>query len=170
MAGEMAGPQRDEIMAYAEEYMSFLNAAKTEREAVKVIRRMAEERGFEEISKKESLKPGIASTASIKTNPCFCSHRRGSVDLGISRCRSSYRRPRWIWKQNPLYEDSGFALFKTHYYGGIKISVDDDPSGSPRRRGSHRRNKKIDICIGEDESDPVFLVTDLLPHLSAARM
>lgn len=67
----VSGPQRDEIMAYAEEYMSFLNAAKTEREAVKVIRRMAEERGFEEISKKESLKPGIASTASIKTNPCF---------------------------------------------------------------------------------------------------
>mgnify|MGYP001158798120 FL=1 len=164
----VSGPQRDEIMAYAEEYMSFLNAAKTEREAVKVIRRMAEERGFEEISKKESLKPGDRVYGVNKDKSMFLAViGEEALTSGFHAVGAHIDAPRLDLKQNPLYEDSGFALFKTHYYGGIKKYQWTTIPLALHGVVVLTDGTKIDICIGEDESDPVFLVTDLLPHLSA---
>lgn len=167
----VSGPQRDEIMAYAEEYMSFLNAAKTEREAVKVIRRMAEERGFEEISKKESLKPGDRVYGVNKDKSMFLAViGEEALTSGFHAVGAHIDAPRLDLKQNPLYEDSGFALFKTHYYGGIKkyqwVAIPLALHGVIVRK----TGEKVIINIGEDENDPVFCISDLLVHLAQEQM
>lgn len=163
--------EREAIFNLSKKYMNFLNVAKTEREFIKQARKMADENGYRDIIEFDSLKPGdkvyfinrekSMYLAIIGENP---------VEEGLHIIGSHVDSPRLDLKPNPLYEDTGLAYFKTHYYGGIKKyqwttiplsmhGVIVKPSG-----------EKIEINIGEDENDPIFTITDLLPHLAQDQM
>lgn len=157
-----------EIQEFSNGYMSFLDAAKTEREAVSEVVRLAEAQGFKSVDSTEELKPGDR-VYGINHNKSIYLAVIGNSPItdGFNAIGAHIDAPRLDLKQNPLYEDSDLALLKTHYYGGIKkyqwtavplalhgvVALTD---GSVKK-----------INIGEAEGDPVFLVTDLLPHLAA---
>ena len=159
---------RKTIMEYAEEYMEFLDMAKTEREAVEVSRDLAVSCGFRDIDTVERLQPG---------DKVFGINREKSVYLavigreplteGFQAVGAHIDAPRLDLKQNPLYEDSGLALLKTHYYGGIKKYQWTTIPLALHGVVVLTDGTTVRVNIGEDPEDPVFLVTDLLPHLSA---
>ena len=159
---------RETIMEYAEEYMEFLDMAKTEREAVEVTRDLAVSCGFRDIDTVERLQPG---------DKVFGINREKSVYLavigreplteGFQAVGAHIDAPRLDLKQNPLYEDSGLALLKTHYYGGIKKYQWTTIPLALHGVVVLTDGTTVRVNIGEDPEDPVFLVTDLLPHLSA---
>jgi aspartyl aminopeptidase len=156
--------ERQAIMAYAERYKKFLNAAKTEREAVKEIERQARAQGFVPLA--EST-PGA---------PWFYNYKGKTIALGVSGGRpltdgirligAHIDSPRLDLKQHPLYEETDLVFFKTHYYGGIKKY-----QWLARPLALHgvvlkADGSAVEFRVGEEDSDPVFTVLDLLPHLA----
>lgn len=158
----------ENVMAYSDEYMDFLNKGKTERQCVKEIENLAIKKGFKKIEEVSEVKPG---------DKIYCINRNKNIALfiigkqdiekGLKIIGSHIDSPRLDLKPNPLYEDDNMGYFKTHYYGGIKkyqwvtiplalygVVVLNDGSS-------------VEISIGDEEDDPVFCVTDLLPHLAA---
>lgn len=156
---------------FAEGYKKFLNTSKTEREAVQETLKILNENGFVEYKKGMELKAGdriyrnnrgkSVIMAVIGTAP---------IEEGVRLCAAHIDSPRLDLKQNPLYEDNGFALFKTHYYGGIKKYQWTAIPLSLHGVVVKADGSKITVNIGEDENDPVFCVTDLLPHLANEQM
>ena len=151
---------------FAEPYKKYLDDAKTEREAVTASIKIAEEAGFVPYSFGMKVKPGDRYYFDNRGKNLFLfSIGSESVENGIRISASHIDSPRIDLKQNPLYEDNGMAFFKTHYYGGILKyqwmatplalhGVVALPSG-----------ELLNVAIGEDDSDPVFYINDLLPHL-----
>ncbi len=157
--------------AYCEGYKHYLDCAKTEREAVTEAIRLAEEQGFCAYRRGMTLAEGdkvyynnrgkSLFLAVIGTNP---------MAEGVSIAAAHIDSPRLDLKPNPLYEDQGFAYFDTHYYGGIKkyqwVAMPLSLHGVlVKKDGS-----AVTVAIGDQEQDPVFCVTDLLPHLAADQM
>lgn len=157
--------------SFCEEYKKFLDGAKTEREAVKTAISLLESRGFKEFKKGMKLSAGdkiyrnnrgkAILTAVIGSEP---------ISAGVRLCAAHIDSPRLDMKQNPIYEDNEIALFKTHYYGGIKkyqwTAIPLSLHGViVRSDGS-----EVTVNIGDDDCDPVFCVTDLLPHLATEQM
>ncbi len=162
----------EKIYAYAEGYKAFLDAAKTEREAVREGIRMAEAAGFLPYVLGDSLKAGDLRYYNNRDKSLFL-FRVGSRDVekeGIRILAAHIDSPRLDLKQNPLYEDSGLAFFKTHYYGGIKKYQWTAIPLALHGVVITADGKSVDIVIGEDDSDPVFYITDLLPHLAQDQM
>ncbi len=162
----------EKIYAYAEGYKAFLDAAKTEREAVCEGIRMAEAAGFSAYTLGDQLKSGDLRYYNNRDKSLFL-FRIGTRDMekdGIRILAAHIDSPRLDLKQNPLYEDSGLAFFKTHYYGGIKkyqwTAIPLALHGVVIKADGER----VDIVIGEDDRDPVFYITDLLPHLAQDQM
>ena len=163
--------QKSEMFKFADEYMNFLNNGKTEREIVENAEKMLRENGFVSINEKEELKPGDKIYYVNRGKSIYISIiGNEKLENGLNIIGAHVDSPRLDLKPNPLYEDGGFALLKTHYYGGIKKyqwttiplaihGVIVKPDGT-----------KIKINIGEDESDPIFTITDLLPHLAQEQM
>lgn len=150
----------------AEEYKQFLNLAKTEREAVRVGIKIAETNGFKNIINVKSLKPGDKVYAVNRDkNLALIKIGQESFSAGLKIIMSHIDSPRLDLKVMPLYEDENLAFFKTHYYGGIKKY--QWPTISLALHGVIylANGKKVEINIGEKENDPVFMITDLLPHL-----
>lgn len=153
------------------DYRAFLDAGKTERECVSEIIRQAEAKGYRNLYTAESLKPGdkVYAAWMEKSIALF---RVGTEPLenGMNILGAHIDSPRLDLKQNPLYEESGLAYFDTHYYGGIKkyqwVTVPLAIHGVVVRRDGTRET----VSIGEQETDPVFAVTDLLVHLSSKQM
>ena len=153
---------------YAKGYMSFLDNAKTEREAVVQAVAMAKEAGFTEYVFGEKLKAG--------DKKYFVNHKKsiflfsiGTNDLntdGIRIVAAHIDSPRLDLKQVPMYEDSNMAFLKTHYYGGIKKYQWTAIPLALHGVVIKNDGTSVDICIGEDESDPIFYINDLLPHLA----
>ena len=160
--------ERRIALNFAEEYIHFLNRAKTEREAVSVVREMAESAGFQPLEKMESLNAGDKVYTINKGKSMFLAVI-GSQDLtqGARVIGAHLDSPRLDLKQIPLYEDGQLALFKTHYYGGIKKYQWTAIPLSLHGIVVKDTGETVHICIGEDEKDPVFTITDLLPHLGA---
>ena len=156
------------IMDYSKGYMNFLDAAKTEREAVKEVVRIARDNGFKDITECNELKAGDR-VYGVNRNKSLYLAVIGNKPLtdGFGAVGAHIDAPRLDLKQNPLYEDTGLALFKTHYYGGIKKYQWTTIPLALHGVVALTDGTVVDICIGEDEDDPVFLITDLLPHLSA---
>ncbi|MBU1389453.1 MAG: aminopeptidase [Proteobacteria bacterium] len=162
--------QKSQVSVFNENYKTFLNAAKTEREAAAQIIKRAEEKGFVDIetllTKKSSKQQKIYK---IFQGRCVALAVLGKQDLasGANIIASHIDSPRLDLKQNPVYEDLSMSLLKTHYYGGIRkyhwLAVPLALHGTVITA----ENKRIDITIGEHPDDPVFTVTDLLPHLAA---
>lgn len=161
--------QYKEIFEYSDRYKNFLDKSKTEREATKFIIEEAEKRGY--VSLEEALKRDIKSGDKIYLN----NHNKSCVlfvigkeelENGMNIVGSHIDCPRLDLKQRPLYEDSDLALFKTHYYGGVKKY--QWPTIPLALHGViiTQDGEKKEIAIGEKADDPVFFINDLLPHLS----
>lgn len=159
------------VEAYGEGYKDFLNRAKTEREAVCEAVRMAEENGFVPFVRGMALKAG---------DRVYCNNRGKAVilavigekpiDEGVSIAAAHIDSPRLDLKPNPLYEDHGFAYFDTHYYGGIKKYQWTAIPLALHGAVVCRDGSVVTVTVGEEAGDPVFCITDLLPHLGAAQM
>ena len=152
------------VFGFDKEYQHFLNKAKTEREAVKIISEIALKNGFS---------PNPPSTHPIKLVKTFqeklialsISGRKG-INEGINLIISHLDSPRLDLKQNPLYEEVDLAFMKTHYYGGIKKFQWLTRPLAIHGKVIRSDGSSLDIVVGEDDSDPVFTVADILPHLA----
>ncbi len=156
------------IFAYAKEYMAFLNAAKTEREAVEEGVHLAEENGFTPFSFGERLVSGDRRYYNNRGKNLFLI-QKGSLPLdrdGVRILAAHIDSPRIDLKQNPLYEDGNMAFFKTHYYGGIRKYQWTAIPLALHGVVVTRDGREITVTIGEREEDPVFYINDLLPHLA----
>ena len=112
---------KDEVYSYCTEYMNFLNRSKTEREIIKSSKELAEKNGFKSIQSYETLKAGDKVYYNNRDKSMYLAViGEDPIEKGINIIGSHADSPRLDLKPNPLYEDSGFAYFKTHYYGGIK--------------------------------------------------
>ncbi|MDG6221368.1 MAG: hypothetical protein QCI38_07995, partial [Candidatus Thermoplasmatota archaeon] len=166
---EMTEKQKKDAYAMSEDYKAFLTEVKTEREAVSFIVKKAVANGFIHYDKLKKPKPGAKFYVTHKDKVV------GMVILGkkdplegVRMVVSHIDSPRLDLKQNPLYEDSDtkIALFKTHYYGGIKKYQWANVPLSIHGVVYTIDGRKKEIVIGEKPDDPVFLVGDLLPHLT----
>lgn len=159
--------ERIKMENYSAAYMSYLNDARTEREAVKLAIELAEAKGFKEYKVGSELKPGDriyrnnrgkALMLAVIGEKCLC---EGAVIAG-----AHVDAPRIDLKQKPLYETDELAYFKTHYYGGIKkyqwVTIPLELHGVV----ALKNGELVDVIIGRDADDPQFVITDLLPHLA----
>lgn len=165
-AGEL-----DALEKVCEDYRAFLDAGKTERECVTEIIRQAEEKGYRNLYTAEQLRPGDRVYAAwMEKSIALFQIGTEPLENGMNILGAHIDSPRLDLKQNPLYEESGFAYFDTHYYGGIKkyqwVTVPLAIHGVVVRKDGTRET----ISIGEQDTDPVFVVTDLLVHLSSKQM
>ncbi|MBR0449580.1 MAG: aminopeptidase, partial [Clostridia bacterium] len=151
---------------YAEGYKAFLNSAKTEREAVKTAIAMLKPYGFKEYSFGDEIKIGdrLYYNNRNKNLFVFVIGSEGASD-GLRIVASHIDAPRLDIKQCPIYEDSGLLYFKTHYYGGIRKYQWVATPLALHGVVVTKELRCVDICIGEDDNDPIFYITDLLPHL-----
>jgi len=155
---------------YCEEYKNFLNKAKTEREAVEYFVALAERNGFVPFEKGINY-PAGAKVYQINRGKAIAFAIIGSAPLeeGVSIIAAHIDSPRLDLKQNPLYEEDHLGLFKTHYYGGIK-KYQWTAIPLALHGVVSTKNGTIKVTIGEDDGDPVFVITDLLPHLAKEQM
>ncbi len=163
--------EKTKIAELSKKYMDFLNKSKTEREFVKNARKLADEHGYKDIMEFSSLKPGD-KIYFINRNKSMYLAIIGTenIENGLHIIGSHVDSPRLDLKPNPLCEDTGLAYFTTHYYGGIKKYQWTTIPLSIHGTIVKTNGEKIDICIGEDENDPIFTITDLLPHLAQDQM
>lgn len=163
------------VDALAKDYMDFLDNGKTERECVDTIVNQIEAAGYRELP--ELMKEGKKLSAGDKVyavwmNKAVVMFQIGTKPMteGLNILGAHIDSPRLDIKQNPLYEDSDFALLDTHYYGGIKkyqwVTLPLALHGVVAKKDG----SIVEINIGENEDDPVFFISDLLIHLSAEQM
>ena len=163
--------QRVDMEDYCRGYMSFLNDARTEREAVKLTIEMAEDNGFVEYVDGMELKAGDKVYRNNRGKSLILAViGKKSLEHGCVIAGAHVDSPRIDLKQNPLYESDELAYFKTHYYGGIKkyqwVTIPLELHGVV----ALKKGETVDITIGRDPADPQFVITDLLPHLGKEQM
>ena len=154
--------------AYADGYKKFLDNAKTEREAAKIAVLMAEKKGFVpfEIGKEYKAGDKVYFNNRGKT-VAFAVIGKQTADNGINITAAHIDSPRLDLKPNPLYEDSELALFKTHYYGGLRKYQWTAVPLAIHGVFALKDGTVKEVSIGENEDEPKFVINDLLPHLSA---
>lgn len=158
---------KQEIFEYNERYMEFLNNSKTEREIVKSAVEMARANGFKDVNEVENLNVGDKVYYVNKEKSMYLAIiGKEKLEEGLNIIGSHADSPRLDLKPNPLYEDQELAYFKTHYYGGIKKYQWTTIPLSIHGVIIKQNGEKIEVKIGEDEKDPIFTITDLLPHLA----
>ena len=156
---------------FAEDYKDFMNKAKIEREAVIYSKELLEKNGFVEYNTGMKLKAGDKIYRNNRDKAIIMAVIGSApIEEGVRLCAAHIDSPRLDMKQNPIYEDTEMALFKTHYYGGIKKYQWTTIPLSLHGVIIKADGTKITVNIGEDENDPVFCVSDLLPHLANAQM
>ncbi len=158
----------DAAYAYAAEYVKYLDASKTEREAVNEAIKMAEANGYKPYTFGMALNAGDKLYYNNRGKAIFL-FRIGEEDIsnGIRISAAHIDSPRIDLKQCPLFENSGMAFFKTHYYGGIRKYQWVARPLALHGVVAKADGTSLDIVIGEDEQDPVLYINDLLPHLGA---
>lgn len=166
---EADGNELKKIYDFAEGYKNFLNNSKTERDAAKEAKREAEAHGFKPFSFSEKLKAGDKRYFINREKNVFLISV-GTEDVakdGVRIMVAHVDSPRLDLKPNPMYEEAGLCYLKTHYYGGIKkyqwTAIPLALHGVVMLRGGEKKS----ICVGEDDNDPIFYITDILPHLGA---
>lgn len=167
--------EKKELEKLAKGYQAFLTACKTERESVTETIRQAEAAGYVELSRAtrrgRKLRPGDkVYTVGMKKTIALFHIGSASLEQGLSILGAHIDSCRLDLKQNPLYEDGGLAFFDTHYYGGIKkyqwVALPLALHGVVVKKDG----RVVEVKLGEGEDDPVFCVTDLLPHLAQEQM
>lgn len=164
----------DELEAsydYAKGYMSFLDAGKTERECVYSAQKMLEKEGFKPYTFGMKVSAGEKYYYNNRAKS-FVAFVVGSESLenGVYFTASHIDSPRVDLKQHPLYENEGIGYLKTHYYGGIKKYQWTAIPLALHGAVTKKNGETIDVVIGEDENDPIFYISDLLPHLAGDQM
>lgn len=167
--------EEEKVFAFGERYKSFLDKSKTERECAQHIIQLVQKQGFtsleEAIDKQEELKPGqrLYSIYKGKLVALFVLGKKPLTE-GMHIIGAHIDAPRLDLKPNPLYQQDDLAFLKTHYYGGIKkyqwVTIPLSLHGVVVKENG----EKVHINIGEDEKDPVFYISDLLPHLAKDQM
>lgn len=167
--------QLKEVDEFAQEYMTFLDNGKTERECIDQIVNMIEREGYQEletlVTSGAKLKSGD-KVYSVWMNKSIVMFRIGKKKMteGINILGAHIDSPRLDIKQNPLYEDGGFAYLDTHYYGGVKkyqwVTLPLAIHGVVVKKDG----TTVEINVGENEDDPVFFVSDLLIHLAQEQL
>ncbi|MDE7163381.1 MAG: aminopeptidase [Clostridia bacterium] len=165
---EADGKELKAIFEYAEGYKDFLYTSKTERGATATAKKLCEAKGYKPYTFGDKIKAGDKLYFVNRDKNIFII-RVGTNDVakhGVKIMAAHVDSPRLDLKPNPLFEDSGMAFLKTHYYGGIKKyqwpTIPLALHGVAMLPGG----KRVDVCIGEDEGDPIFYISDLLPHLA----
>ena len=165
---EKQAEKTKEIFDYAEGYKTFLDGAKTEREAVAELVDMAKRNGFAKWELGDPVKAGGAYYFNNRGKNLFL-FRVGSEDIardGVRIMAAHIDSPRLDLKQNPVYEDAGMCFFKTHYYGGIKKYQWTAIPLALHGVVILENGEEVTVKVGEDDGDPVFYINDLLPHLA----
>ena len=163
--------QRAEMEAYCKRYAAFMDACKTEREATAWTAKAAEDHGFKPFAAGMTLNPGDkVYYVNHKKSIILAVMGEKSLAEGANICAAHVDSPRMDLKPNPLYEDSEIAYFKTHYYGGIKKYQWPTVPLALHGVVYRKDGSVITVTIGEDDTDPVLVVSDLLIHLSADQM
>ncbi|PHV71042.1 aminopeptidase [Sporanaerobium hydrogeniformans] len=163
------------LFAYGERYKAFISNCKTERECVRTMVKYAEKEGYqniEELMKQNAqIGPGAKVYANYKdkTLILFCVGER-PLEEGLNLLGAHLDSPRLDLKPNPLYEDNELAMFKTHYYGGVKkyqwVALPLAIHGVVAKKDG----TVVNIHIGEAEEDPVVGISDLLIHLAKEQL
>lgn len=169
------GTKREEVFQFAEEYRKFISTCKTERECVNVLVEKAEKAGF------KNLETVISEGAALKAGDKVYANNMGkglalfvlgkqSMERGMNILGAHIDSPRLDLKQDPLYEDTDFAMLDTHYYGGIKkyqwVTLPLALHGVIAKKDG----TLVSVNVGDKPGDPVFGVSDLLVHLSADQL
>ena len=168
---KLTAEQREEMEGYCRRYAAFMDECKTEREATTWAVREAEKRGFKPLTYGMKLEPGDRVYYNNRDKAIILAVIGSqSLAYGANICAAHVDSPRMDIKPNPLYEDSEIAYLKTHYYGGIKkyqwATVPLALHGVVYRKDG----TVVTVTVGEDETDPVLMISDLLIHLSADQM
>ncbi len=151
---------------FCEGYKEFLDKSKTEREAATEIIALAKANGYTEFIPGEKYSAGEKIYYNNRNKSVIlCVIGKRSIIDGVKIAAAHIDSPRLDLKPNPLYEDSDMALFKTHYYGGIKKYQWTAIPLSLHGAVILKDGSTVNVCIGEDDNDPKFVITDLLPHL-----
>ena len=163
--------QLAELETLTADYKNFLDAGKTERECVTEVIRLAEKEGYVDLNQKDTLQAGDKVYLDwMGKSIVLFQIGEDPLENGMNILGAHVDSPRLDLKQNPLYEESGFAYFDTHYYGGIKkyqwVATPLALHGVVVRKDG----TKVEIVIGEKEDDPVLVITDLLVHLSREQL
>ena len=164
--------KKNEIFELSKKYMEFLNKGKTEREFIKEAKKLADENGFTDIMNKKELKTGdkIYFINREKSMYLAIIGENNIEENGMHIIGSHVDSPRLDLKPNPVEENGGMAYFKTHYYGGIKKYQWTTIPLSLHGIIVKTNGEKIEVNIGEKEDEPIFTITDLLPHLAQEQM
>ncbi len=172
---KISSEDKTEMEKTAVRYMDCISSCKTERECIRRAVSMAEAVGY------RNLKDVIAEGGSLKADDkvyavynekTMALYHIGTdpIENGMNILGAHVDSPRLDVKQNPVYENTGYAYFDTHYYGGIKkyqwVTIPLAIHGVVVKKDG----TKVNVCIGENESDPVFAITDILPHLGKPQM
>ena len=159
--------QKEKIFRFSNEYMDFLNHGKTEREMVAQSERIAREHGFRSIDEYTELHSGDKVYFVNRCKNIYLAViGKRSMEEGLNIIGAHADSPRLDLKPNPLVQEGSLAYFKTHYYGGIKKYQWTTIPLAIHGVIIKANGEKLTISIGENENEPVFTITDLLPHLA----
>ena len=158
--------EKQSIFNYCNSYIEFLNKCKTEREASNYIVDKLKNNGFIDINTVESVKTGDKLYMQNRNKSVYAAIIGDDLLSGLNIIGSHIDSPRLDLKPNPLYDDAKIGLFKTHYYGGIKKYQWTTIPLALHGVVVKANKEKVSICIGEDDNDPIFTITDILPHLA----
>ncbi len=157
----------NQIFDFCNGYIDFLNHSKTEREFTSNAINLAKENGFRDVNEVENLKAGDKVYFVNRDKSAYLAIiGEQKLEEGLHIVGAHIDSPRLDLKPNPLYEEGELAYFNTHYYGGIKKYQWTTIPLSIHGVIIKANGEKITINIGEDEKDPIFTITDLLPHLA----
>ena len=154
-----------------EQYKKFLDNGKTERECVEQLITMAKKAGYKDLNACKKLKAGD-KVYITKMNKAIALFQIGSQELekGMNILGAHIDSPRLDAKQNPLYEKDNITYLNTHYYGGIKKYQWTTLPLAIHGVVCKKDGTTIKVIIGEDAEDPVFCISDILPHLAQDQM
>lgn len=163
-----APDQVQQAAEFCEGYKEFLDKGKTERECVAAAKKLLKKAGYEKLDVTKKYKPGD-KVYQVNRDKAITITTFGKqpVSEGVRINGAHIDSPRLDLKPNPLYEKSDIAYFKTHYYGGIRKYQWGTVPLAMHGVVMKKNGERVDICIGEEAGDPVFCVSDLLPHLAA---
>ena len=164
---ELDSEEKSKLFNFNDSYLEFLNSVKTEREANKYIIKELTNNGFVNVNNLDKLNVGDKVYYDNRGKSVFAAViGKNNLEEGINLIGAHIDSPRLDLKPNPLYQDSKLALLKTHYYGGIKKYQWTTIPLALHGVIVKKNLEKLVINIGEDDNDPIFTITDLLPHLA----
>ena len=163
----MSEEEIEKALAFSEGYKAFLDASKTERACADWVISLLKEKGYTPFDPDKAYKPGDKIYLANRGKAVILAAiGRRSLAEGVKILASHIDSPRVDLKQRPLYEEAQLAMFKTHYYGGIRkyqwVATPLALHGVIVKKDG----QSVSVCIGEDAGDPVFCINDLLPHLA----